>query len=64
MHSFSVRASAIGENSAMDGMLLMLSGEGDDQLGCPDCFCLPADMRQQTNLACPVEATFHTNLQS
>eukprot|EP00957_Ditylum_brightwellii_P178403 13589200-Ditylum_brightwellii.AAC.1 len=36
MHGFGVGASAIGENSPTDGMLLMLSREGDDQLGCPD----------------------------
>eukprot|EP00957_Ditylum_brightwellii_P158864 12092005-Ditylum_brightwellii.AAC.1 len=36
VHDIGVGASAIGSSAPTDGNLLMLAGEGDQHLGCPD----------------------------
>eukprot|EP00957_Ditylum_brightwellii_P104236 7940003-Ditylum_brightwellii.AAC.1 len=47
VHGIGVGTSAIGSSAPTDGNILMLTGEGDQHLGCLDVFYLPSTIRQK-----------------
>eukprot|EP00957_Ditylum_brightwellii_P187475 14277416-Ditylum_brightwellii.AAC.1 len=55
--------SAIGNTSPVTGKVLMLSGEGDEALGVPECLCLPASIRSCRQVNCHTGTRLQEHLQ-
>eukprot|EP00957_Ditylum_brightwellii_P084073 6391989-Ditylum_brightwellii.AAC.1 len=56
-------ASNIGETSAINDKLLLLTGKGDPTMGSPNCMCLLASMQMMQQLWCPTDTSTQAQLQ-
>eukprot|EP00957_Ditylum_brightwellii_P065060 4934970-Ditylum_brightwellii.AAC.1 len=57
------RFSGIESTSPTNGKVLMLTGEGDEMLGAPECLCLPESVRNKLTVKCPMDTCFQEHMQ-
>eukprot|EP00957_Ditylum_brightwellii_P175741 13382179-Ditylum_brightwellii.AAC.1 len=62
VHGLGMGASGIGAASPVDGKFFFITGEGDKEIGCLECLCVPASMRDLIEIKCPLDAQLQEHL--
>jgi hypothetical protein len=62
LHCMGIGSCRIGENSPIDGKLLLLHGDGNREIGAPNPLVLPAQYLDKTEKLCMTRAQFDANL--